>query len=107
VTKPELRACGALAAFFTVGIALAAGPLSAVDFRRSYTQREDGRLEQIRIIDSSPSGVFDAAALDAVRQWRARPRVVNGQPVRLTDQRSTVRFCLPSAPSDPKLQPLR
>jgi len=40
-----------------------------------------GKPTHVAIERSSPAGVFDAAALDAVRQWRFEPALRQGQPV--------------------------
>lgn len=40
-----------------------------------------GKPTHVAIEQSSPAGVFDAAALDAVRQWRFEPALRQGQPV--------------------------
>jgi periplasmic protein TonB len=39
----------------------------------------NGRVDQLRVVKSVP--LLDQAALDAVRQWRYSPTVLNGQPV--------------------------
>ena len=39
---------------------------------------EEGRVESVRVLRSQ--GVFDAAALEAVRQWRYSPVLLNGHP---------------------------
>ena len=39
---------------------------------------EEGRVEIVRVLRSQ--GVFDAAALEAVRQWRYSPVLLNGHP---------------------------
>ena len=39
---------------------------------------QHGRVEDVRVLRSN--GVFDAAALEAVRQWRYSPVLLNGQP---------------------------
>jgi protein TonB len=38
----------------------------------------DGRVESLRVLRSQ--GVLDRAALDAVKQWRYSPVLLNGQP---------------------------
>jgi protein TonB len=40
----------------------------------------EGRVEDVRILRSIP--LLDMAAVDAVRQWRYAPLVLNGQPAR-------------------------
>jgi protein TonB len=39
---------------------------------------EEGRVDSVRVLRSP--GVFDKAALDAVRQWRYSPVMLNGRP---------------------------
>ncbi len=40
-----------------------------------------GRVEEETVIFSQPQGVFDEAALQAVRQWTFAPRYIEGSPV--------------------------
>lgn len=42
---------------------------------------ENGRVENADVIRSEPAGVFDAAALKAIRGWRFSPAQRAGQPV--------------------------
>jgi protein TonB len=39
-----------------------------------------GRVEDVRVLGSIP--LLDRAAIDAVRQWRYSPLVLNGKPTR-------------------------
>jgi len=41
----------------------------------------DGRPLEVEVEQSEPAGVFDQAAVDAVRQWRFSPAVEGGRPV--------------------------
>lgn len=50
-----------------------------------------GRVDHLRVVRSVPP--LDAAALDAVRQWRYTPSVLNGEPVAVL-MTVTVRFTL-------------
>lgn len=50
-----------------------------------------GRVDQLRLVKSVP--MLDQAALDAVRQWRYTPSVLNGQPVAVL-MTVTIRFTL-------------
>lgn len=43
---------------------------------------ETGRIDDARVVDSSGYTRLDNAALEAVRSWRCRPSIRNGQPVR-------------------------
>lgn len=47
----------------------------------SFTVTETGKVEQVEIIDSKPSWIFDAAAIAAVNQWRYTPFHENGNAV--------------------------
>ena len=51
----------------------------------------DGSIEQLQTVSGHP--LLVPAALDAVRQWRYRPYLLNGQPVEVETQ-VTVRFIL-------------
>ena len=42
---------------------------------------ERGRTENVEVIISAPQGIFDDAALDAVRSWRYEPAILDGEPV--------------------------
>jgi protein TonB len=46
-----------------------------------FTVDVSGTPRDIAVTGAEPSGVFDAAAADAVAGWRYRPRVVNGRAV--------------------------
>ena len=43
----------------------------------------DGGVIKARVASASPPGVFDQAALDAVRRWRFEPALYQGQPVKV------------------------
>ena len=51
----------------------------------------DGAIENLQVLRGHPMLV--QAALDAVRQWRYRPYVLNGEPVEVETQ-VTVNFIL-------------
>jgi TonB family protein len=55
----------------------------------------EGAVSDARILRSIP--LLDQAALDAVRQWRYAPTLLNGAPVPVI-MTATVNFTLPSAP---------
>ncbi len=60
-----------------------------------YVVDEKGRTTDIKVTQSTPPGVFDRAATDAIRQWRYRPAQYNGQPVAVP-VRTLIRFVLPN-----------
>ncbi len=43
-----------------------------------------GEVLEATVFDSSPPGRFEKAALEAVRKWKFKPRVVDGKPVGVT-----------------------
>jgi len=45
---------------------------------------ENGIVRSTRVVDSRPRGVFESAALNAVRSWHWQPRLVDGTPVTQT-----------------------
>jgi len=60
-----------------------------------YVVDKKGYTKAIKVTQSSPAGVFDRAAIDAIRQWRYRPAQYNGQPVEVP-VRTLIRFVLPN-----------
>jgi protein TonB len=56
-----------------------------------FTILPNGAVRDVEVVGAEPSGVFDAAASDALADWRFRPRLVNGQPV-AQRSRITMRF---------------
>ena len=65
--------------------------------RLRYDISIDGRVENLRVQESSPPGVFDAAALAAVARWRYRAPVIDGAPSAVSGVVSTLRFELGAA----------
>jgi len=45
-----------------------------------FTINTDGTVSGAKVLQSEPNRVFDRAALDAVRHWTFKPRMVNGVP---------------------------
>lgn len=60
-----------------------------------FTVSASGSVESPSVVSASPSGVFEEAALANIRQWRFKPKMVNGKPV---SQRAvqTINFKLSS-----------
>lgn len=54
-----------------------------------FTVRSDGTVSDVTVAGAEPAGVFEQAALSAVRKWRYEPIQRNGQPV---DQRAKLRI---------------
>jgi protein TonB len=53
---------------------------------------KDGTIQNLHVISSS-SPLLIQSALDAVKQWRYRPYILNGEPVEV-DTQVTVNFTL-------------
>jgi protein TonB len=51
----------------------------------------DGTIQSLQVVSGDP--LFLQSALDAVRQWRYRPTILNGQPVEI-DTHITVIYTL-------------
>ena len=62
-----------------------------------YDVSTDGRVENAKVVRSDPPGVFDEAALAAVRSWRFNAPVIEGEPQRARNRISTVQFRLSGA----------
>ncbi len=54
-----------------------------------YTVTKSGGVTNVGIVSASPSGIFNSAALSAVKRWRFRP-----QPIDRPGQKSRIRFVL-------------
>lgn len=61
-----------------------------------YDISVDGRVVRAQVTESEPPGVFDAAALAAVRSWTFNPAVVDGEPQPESGRVSRVAFKLES-----------
>lgn len=57
-----------------------------------YSVSADGRVINARVDSAQPEGVFEDAALTAVRSWRYNPALEDGEPVAVDNVVSTVRF---------------
>ncbi|MCW5597930.1 MAG: energy transducer TonB [Nitrosomonas sp.] len=53
----------------------------------------DGSVKQVQVLESSPSGVFDDAALQGVRSWQFEPAKYKGDSVRVWAKQK-IRFDL-------------
>ena len=57
----------------------------------SFVVDIDGSTQDVHVVEADPPGVFDDAALDAVKQWRFDPGQDEGAPVAVR-VRQTLRF---------------
>ena len=60
----------------------------------TFTVDARGATRDVQVLQSTPHGVFDRAAVAAVKRWRYEPMIVNGAPVEVPT-RTLVRFELP------------
>tara|TARA_R110002073_G_scaffold260303_2_gene423221 strand:- start:115 stop:759 length:645 start_codon:yes stop_codon:yes gene_type:complete len=59
----------------------------------AVTIRPDGTVSDVSVLESDPPRLFDQAAVDAMRRWKFRPKVVDGNPV-AQRARQTMEFKL-------------
>ncbi|MEC4090797.1 energy transducer TonB [Pseudoalteromonas rubra] len=60
--------------------------------RMQFDINEQGRPENIRIIESSHNGLFDQEAIRSLKKWKYNPKTENGTPVRQTNQNVQLEF---------------
>jgi protein TonB len=56
-----------------------------------FTVDRNGAVTNAAVVQADPPGVFDDAALRAIRTWKYRPKLSNGTPV-ASHQRFRFRF---------------
>src|SRR3954468_5303468 len=57
-----------------------------------YSISETGSVRDAFVVDSSPKGVFDAAALKAIARWRYAPKIEGGVAVERVGIQTLIRF---------------
>ena len=60
-----------------------------------YTVDKKGYTRDVHVVEATPPGIFDRAAIEAIARWRYRPAKYNGQPVEVP-VRTRIRFELPN-----------
>ncbi len=55
---------------------------------------ETGQTDNISVIQARPPQIFNSSAVRAVRKWKYKPRMENGQAIRQKNLRVTVEFSL-------------
>lgn len=61
-----------------------------------FTVSKLGSVTHPKVIQASPEGIFDQAALDATLKYKYKPRVVNGEPMEVSGVEVRVKFELGS-----------
>ncbi|WP_194868866.1 energy transducer TonB [Pseudoalteromonas sp. PPB1] len=59
-----------------------------------FTISETGEVVDARVANAEPKRVFNREALKALKRWKYRPQVVNGQPQRQPGQKVVLEFKL-------------
>jgi len=44
-----------------------------------FTITKDGKVKDAKVIDSKPSSIFNRAALKAIRRWKFKPHIIEGE----------------------------
>lgn len=60
-----------------------------------YTVDIRGEPRDIHVVEATPPGIFDQAAINAVKRWRYAPMVADGTAIEVPGVRARVRFELP------------
>lgn len=61
-----------------------------------FTIDVKGNVKNPRVVKSEPAEIFDAAALNAVKRFRFKPRSLGGTPIEVNGVRNRIRFRLKS-----------
>jgi TonB family protein len=59
-----------------------------------YDVSADGRVDNVRVVDAEPRGIFDEAAVQAVSRWRFRPPHRDGEAQAVAGLQSRLEFAL-------------
>jgi periplasmic protein TonB len=57
-----------------------------------FTVTETGAVENPVVIEAEPPGIFDRAAINAALRFKYRPRVIDGEPVRVHGVQNRIVF---------------
>lgn len=59
-----------------------------------FTITETGAVTNIQVVEASPPGIFDRAAIRAMERWKYKPKIVDGKPVPRHGVRNQLTFKL-------------
>lgn len=62
-----------------------------------YDVDTEGRVSNVRVVESSPPGVFEESAVQAVSRWRFNPATRRGEPQAVEGMVSRLDFALEGA----------
>lgn len=55
-----------------------------------FVVNEEGRVEDVKVLDSEPEGTFERAVIRAVSHWRFKPGTIGGMPVKARVQQKII-----------------
>ena len=59
-----------------------------------FTVDEKGNVVKPVVIEASPEGIFDQSAINAVLRFKYKPRLVNGEAVKVSGVQNRMNFML-------------
>ncbi len=59
-----------------------------------FTISKMGTVKDPKVVEAQPSRIFNRAALRAIRKWKYKPQLINGEPVDAPGQRVRLTFDL-------------
>lgn len=62
--------------------------------RLSFDITESGTTENIKVLDASPSSIFNSEAIKTLSRWKYKPKVVDGVAVKQTGLKVQLDFKL-------------
>lgn len=57
-----------------------------------FTVTKSGSVENPRVVEAEPQGIFDRAAKQAALKFKYKPKVVNGEPIDVHGVQNLIRF---------------
>ncbi|MEE1673005.1 TonB family protein [Agarivorans aestuarii] len=58
----------------------------------SISINEAGQVEDIKVIEANPKGVFEREAFKALSRWRYQPQLIDGKAAKITDHTVIIDF---------------
>lgn len=59
-----------------------------------FTVTSQGSVKDPKVLESSPPGIFDRAAIRAALKFKYKPRVIDGNPTKVEGVRNRIKFTL-------------
>ena len=57
-----------------------------------FTVTKQGAVKDVFVIEANPEGIFEQAAMDAAKNFKYKPRVVNGEPAEVSGVQNRITF---------------